>query len=302
MKAGQIATAQRLQGLVAQRVNQLALELRADPEKWPADLAAAQAFAVNSSGNADATDRLIGRNGKQFATPGHAVRYLPNKTPALNLIQVGPDIVVHVLGPSRDPDDIKRMDPPAGDGWHDFGVSEPPASDDGRLTPLFMAKYEAPPEQAPRSLRDALTTLRLDQLTNDDGLLAAASILERSVNNTSLFLVFDIAGHRFVFPGDSQYGAWEHVLNDPQGQALVENAVFYKIGHHGSNNATPQRFIDQIWQDGGYAMLPWWLVKAWQATIPFGPLITALDQHHHPTIREDSPTPVTPDVTVIDGR
>ena len=301
LKAAQVSTAHHLQGLVAARVHQLSPEARDDPHKWPPDLAAALAFAVNSSGNADATDRLIGRNGKRFATPGHPVRYLPKKGDP-NRIQVAPDVVVHVLGPSRDPGELKRMDPPAGDGWHAFGTTATPTPDDGAPPLLFLPKYAAPLDQLPRPLRDSLATLDLDELTNDDGVLAAASILEQSVNNTSLFLVLDVAGSTFVFPGDSQYGAWQHVLNDPPSLALVSNAVFYKIGHHGSQNATPQRFIDQIWANNGYAMLPWWLVKAWQATIPFGPLLKDLDDHHHPTIRQDSATPVSPDVTVIDGR
>jgi beta-lactamase superfamily II metal-dependent hydrolase len=302
LKSGQVAVAQRIQSLVAKRVNQLAVESRSDPQKWPPSLAAAQAFAVNSSGNAAATDRLIGRNGNTFSNPSHAVRYLPSTTPAQNQIQIRTDILVHVLGPSRDPNDIKQMDPPAGDGWHNFAASDAPTSDNGSPAPLFKAKYEAPPTQIPRTLRESLTTLSLDQLSNDDGLMAAASILEQSVNNTSLFLVLNVSGNRFVFPGDSQYGAWEHVLHDPQNLALLQDAVFYKIGHHGSHNATPQQFVNQIWHDGAYAMLPWWLVKAWQTTIPFEPLLTALTNHHHPTIRQDSNIAISPDVTVIEGR
>ena len=50
----------------------------------------------------------------------------------------------------------------------------------------------------------------------DMGLLAAASVLEQSVNNTSLFFVLEVGGLRLLFPGDAQYGAWEHVRNNPK--------------------------------------------------------------------------------------
>ena len=92
--------------------------------------------------------------------------------------------------------------------------------------------------------------------------------LERSVNNTSVFFLLDVQGVRLVFPGDAQEGAWEHVLNDQNALTLIKNAEFYKVGHHGSHNATPKPFVLTDWQGTGDAMVPWGLVKAWKDTIP----------------------------------
>lgn len=293
LKRAQTQTAQRLQLLIERRTAGV------DGGAWPRAVAQARWFAMNSLGNADATDRLVGRNGKRFAAP-HKVRYLPKLVERKNHIALAKGAVtVHVLGPSRDPADLKLMDPPANAGWLRL-------DDDGLLdgeglarTPLFDARYAVGNvANLPPGLADARRNLRLDSLTNDAGLLAASSILERSVNNTSLFLVLEVSGIRLVFPGDAQEGAWRHVLDDPPKADLLRGAVFYKVGHHGSHNATPKRFVNEVWHDGGYAMLPWGLVKAWKDSIPKRELLDALQDHHHTVIRADAPKAVPGRVAV----
>jgi hypothetical protein len=122
------------------------------------------------------------------------------------------------------------------------------------------------------------------------GLLAAASVLEQSVNNTSLFFVLDIGGVRLLFPGDAQYGAWESVRNDPKSLDLISNVDFYKMGHHGSHNATPMSFIEKQWKKPGDTMVPWGLVKQWKDSIPFAALIDALTANHHRVIKPNRDT------------
>jgi beta-lactamase superfamily II metal-dependent hydrolase len=166
---------------------------------------------------------------------------------------------------------------------------------------LFNAAYELRDRQRlPAELAEAAVALQLTNLSNDVGLLGAASILERAVNNTSLFLVLDVAGTRLMFPGDAQYGAWQHVLKNPRKKALLADAVFYKIGHHGSHNATPKAFVEEVWHDGAYAMLPWGLVKRWRDTIPKQELLAALHEHHHTVIRADTPADEPGGITVQD--
>src|SRR5215213_11039139 len=110
LRQAQTATARHLLDLLERRT------LGLDPAAWPAVVREAQWFALNSFGNADATDRLVGRNGQHFAGE-HRVRYLPGTDEATNTIATGLDgVVAHVVGPSRDPDDLKRMDPPASAG------------------------------------------------------------------------------------------------------------------------------------------------------------------------------------------
>lgn len=291
IKRSHTLAAQSLLGLIGQRTNGL------DQGRWPADVAVANLFALNSFGNADAADRLLGKNGLHFAKP-HRVRFFPSLTESENTVAVADGVVAHVLGPSRNPDDLKLMDPPKSAGWLRLDLDDPMDDDDLTDVPLFDADYVVGDRKhLSRTLRDAKRTLKLATVTNDSGLLSAASILERSVNNTSLFLVLDVAGTRLVFPGDAQEGAWQHVLGNPVSADLLRDAAFYKIGHHGSHNATPKAFVQSVWQDGGYAMLPWGRVKLWK-DIPKAELLAALHDHGHPVVRADAPVAEPGKVTV----
>jgi beta-lactamase superfamily II metal-dependent hydrolase len=294
LRRAQTDTAGRLLGLIEQRTMGL------DPDGWPADVQEAHWFALNSLGNADAADRLLGRNGQHFAG-AHRVRYFPRPDEAENTVAVaGGDAVVHVVGPSRDPEQLKRMDPPKSAGWLRLDLDDPLAgTEDLTDVPLFDPDYVVgDQERLPESLTAAKHSLNLATVTNDPGLLGAASILERAVNNTSLFMVLDVGGRRLIFPGDAQEGAWQHVLQNPAKAELLRDAVFYKVGHHGSHNATPKAFVEEVWHDGGYAMLPWGLVERWRDGIPKRELLEALHGHRHTVIRADAPEAVPGQVTV----
>ncbi|MEV6333127.1 hypothetical protein AB0M12_00260 [Nocardia vinacea] len=291
IRSGQVDAANGLLALI---------ERRGNGRRMSATVEQAQAFAVNSQGNAAATDRLLGRNFSGFAAP-HRVRYLPSKDESENTIAVDRvGLVAHILGPPRDARFLKRMDPPAKQSWPlvRAGAS---AEGDGRPTPLFNRRYIAR-NTLPDRLLHAKADLDLDELVDDDDrLLRAASILENAVNNTSVFFVLDIAGTRLLFPGDAQQGAWEHVLSDPRNVDLVSRLAFYKVGHHGSHNATPRRFVEKDWQTEGYAMIPFGLVKRWAKTIPKKSLVDSLVSHDHTVIRADTAPDVVPGKIAVNG-
>ncbi|MEO7122158.1 MAG: hypothetical protein ABI400_03380, partial [Lacisediminihabitans sp.] len=212
-------------------------------------------------------------------------------------------VSIHLLGPSRDPKQLALMNPPVSSQWLQL---DPDQDADDYETPTMFAPIYVVANQDVRSvpleLRNARASLRLTQLrTDDDALLGAAAVLERSVNNTSVYFVLDVVGTRLLFVGDSQEGAWEHVLNDPASNALVSNVAFYKIGHHGSHNATPKAFVESVLGDGAYAMLPWGLVKRWEGSIPKAELLAALAQHNTHLVRADAPVAAPPEVVVDPG-
>jgi hypothetical protein len=77
--------------------------------------------------------------------------------------------------------------------------------------------------------------------------------LDSDTNNTSLALAFELAdGRVLLFPGDAQVGNWESWHADSKGvkqeweagrqkvtaEELLGRTVVYKVGHHGSHNAT----------------------------------------------------------------
>ncbi len=74
-----------------------------------------------------------------------------------------------------------------------------------------------------------------------DWLNAAAEMalqIDSDTNNTSLVLAFELGegGPVLLFVGDAQIGNWLSWAGSAA--SLLERTVFYKVGHHGSHNAT----------------------------------------------------------------
>jgi hypothetical protein len=137
----------------------------------------------------------------------------------------------------------KALTPPASAG----GGSTTGADEEGAADPLveFLDRhyFGRPPDEP---LLDQ-SWRRID----GDWLYAAAQFalqLDSYTNNTSLALAFEIVGSNKVllFVADAQVGNWlswqdlEWVTANGIVKAteLLNRAVFYKVGHHGSHNAT----------------------------------------------------------------
>jgi hypothetical protein len=71
-------------------------------------------------------------------------------------------------------------------------------------------------------------------------LLGIVRALDKVMNNTSLILLFEINKTRMLFPGDAQIENWSYALSKPAVRRLLEKVNVYKVGHHGSRNATPK--------------------------------------------------------------
>ncbi|WP_425613785.1 MBL fold metallo-hydrolase [Anatilimnocola sp. NA78] len=89
---------------------------------------------------------------------------------------------------------------------------------------------------------------------DSDWLAASAHLalnLDSDTNNTSLVLAFEWENRVLLFVGDAQAGNWlswrDQKYRDAAGNAtisiddLLERTVLYKVGHHGSQNATLKR-------------------------------------------------------------
>ena len=87
---------------------------------------------------------------------------------------------------------------------------------------------------------------------DEDWLGSAAQFalnLDSATNNTSLVLAIELSpgGEVLLFPADAQVGnwlSWQKVQWSLDGNKtvtatdLLKRTVFYKVGHHGSHNAT----------------------------------------------------------------
>jgi L-ascorbate metabolism protein UlaG (beta-lactamase superfamily) len=75
-------------------------------------------------------------------------------------------------------------------------------------------------------------------------LLEIVRILDKQMNNTSVILLFEVGGKKLLFPGDAQLENWMFALkeagNAKATRKLLSKVDVYKVGHHGSLNATPK--------------------------------------------------------------
>ena len=71
--------------------------------------------------------------------------------------------------------------------------------------------------------------------------LGIVRTLDSFVNNTSLILLFEARGRKFLFPGDAQVENWQWALSQEGIKELLHDVDVYKVGHHGSRDATPRK-------------------------------------------------------------
>ena len=71
-------------------------------------------------------------------------------------------------------------------------------------------------------------------------MLGLVRILDKAMNNTSVILLFDVGGKKLLFPGDAQIENWEYALSIKDNLEKLKAVDVYKVGHHGSRNATPK--------------------------------------------------------------
>lgn len=99
--------------------------------------------------------------------------------------------------------------------------------------------------------------------------LRLVRMVDDALNNTSLILLLTVgASRRLLFAGDAQIENWSYVLGKAnQDTALrrkLEKVDLYKVGHHGSRNATPKSLFE-LWNRPQTASRP---MTALMSTLP----------------------------------
>jgi beta-lactamase superfamily II metal-dependent hydrolase len=266
-----------------------------DPEVRSSDrFSTASSLAQNSTRISGAADRLLGKNGSGFANQP-VYRFLPSRVASENAIRTSiSGATVHVLGPSRDPRYLKRTNPPSVAGW--LTVEPDPDDEDSTRpvgdAPLFNGDFTMTEGDLIRDFshfEGVRDQLGLGNLSKMKDILYAAAVLERAVDNTSLFLLLDVRGKRLLFPGDAEHGAWDHILENSRTREMIRNLALYKVSHHGSSNGTPQLYLQKYLGDRAFAMVPVGAVVGWDESIPDGDLLSTLAKDGHTVIRADKP-------------
>jgi hypothetical protein len=107
--------------------------------------------------------------------------------------------------------------------------------------PLFPNEIKVAAASAPRRSRWFIRRMRQ---IHAQQLFELVRIVDDALNNTSLILLFTIGKTKLLFPGDAQIENWQWALrqSDQSKEILkkLEGVNLYKVGHHGSRNATPK--------------------------------------------------------------
>jgi hypothetical protein len=227
-----------------------------------------------------------------------------------------PGIRLYVLGPPHDSRLIKRSDPSkkhpevyelaAADGSHQgfLAAAEALAEDQkpgGQPFDGFFRVDESDARNQNELWKKYYAKGRSWRRVDDDWLGYAGQLalqLDSDTNNTSLVLAFELssAGDVLLFPGDAQVGnwlSWESLeWQIPEGAAtrtvksddLLARTVLYKVGHHGSHNATlREKGLELMASSELAAMIPVNRVTAKKMDwlMPFPALLTRLVEKTH---------------------
>jgi hypothetical protein len=303
--------------------DELAAELRRRKRKRLQGIAAAAKLAEGKEAERlDALlgfEGDLGAAGTQ--TTGKALDWVKDREADVKFLRPGdllvdlpglPGIGVYVLGPPHDRRLIKRSDPSKAHPE----VYELASSDDSHQG--FLAAAEAFAEDAEPGAQPFDVFFRVDaakaaeetslwkryyeprdewRRIDKDWLAYAGPLalqLDSDTNNTSLVLAFELfsGGDVVLFPGDAQVGnwlSWEALEWEANGATvkahdLLERTVLYKVGHHGSHNATLREKGLELMSSGELAaMIPVNRVTAKKMDwlMPFPALLSRLVEKTH---------------------
>lgn len=259
----------------------LAFELGGDDES-PFTLAGAlQLLGANGDPSKSLNKKAMklikdrAKNGPQYLRPHEPPRPLPRNS----------DIRVFTLGPPRDTELLKSLDPEGDEEFHlsssanrsdanylasaagpsggespfakGYGVSIADVAVDADVGEWFKDVYgmeggiEAPPKGVLRRGESESPGNPIWRRIDRDWLYSVEQLaldINDETNNGSLVLAFEMGpgGKVLLFAGDAQRGNWRSWTNgtwNDRGKTitardLLGRTVLYKVGHHGSHNAT----------------------------------------------------------------
>lgn len=184
---------------------------------------------------------------------------------AHGLESILPGVMVRVLGPPtiEQHSEVKRKESER-EGeywlWSSPLLSAAGAAEQAPFAttapPSVRAGWSPPPEVP---LGPARWLVRQMETQQRGSLERIVTEMDGVLNNTSVILLLTVGTTRLLFPGDAEIPNWEYALFDAPDRVEVLEELrkvdLYKVGHHGSRNATPRALVD-LWREGAEAQRP----------------------------------------------
>ena len=171
-----------------------------------------------------------------------------------------PGISVEVLGPptidqwpsitqarADDPNEFWIVPPSLGVEAAPDGLPHQSAGGAVRAAPIDPRRH---PDRVQGQARWLVERLRKRNLGEVEGIVTS---VDAALNNTSVILLVKVGERTILLPGDAQIESWAYTLLNPANPRRAELAAMlgavdlYKVGHHGSRNATPKTLVN-LWQ------------------------------------------------------
>ena len=217
------------------------------------DLALVEGLNTESITNADAISKLQKWSWKVGNRTKKAEQKYLQKNDVLDLAI--PGLTVKVLGPvgpdkwedlkkHEDTDELWRKLQALRSDSDTSAYVEFDSKEGAYGVPSIFGKDEPVPDGDLRKETVRWLIDNLDQLRGEQ-LLGFVRALDKHINNTSLVLLFEFGGFRMLFPGDAEVASWQAIVEDEQTASALKDIDLYKVGHHGSDNATP---IVSLWE------------------------------------------------------
>jgi hypothetical protein len=250
--------------MVAQQLT-MALAARSSPGdrelKFMAENITGEPMALSDGGGgSNAVALKVLHGGFKNAAP--VAYYKAGDPPTLPKDLLDAGLTAQILGPPHDLDLIKQMD---GKNEEYLAGNDPAVA--AKIEPfdnVFRLKGSAYPKEAfhdygRKDVEKAVSEAQPDMLA------ARARQADNTLNNQSLVVLFSFNGKQLLFAGDAQWGNWENFLYGSKvgvgpnkltdtSKKILASLDFYKVGHHGSTNATPKDALAAM-REGVVAMV-----------------------------------------------
>ena len=232
-------------------------------------------LAENALTNEKARDRLL----QLGAGPPSKLRWIACEAPGLNSFDSPalPGIEVYVLGPLRDEKTFTDMEPPK---EQNFARQARIAAGGAGATQAGVGAFPSQWCVPTGALSDE--EINLVRLATPDAQFELLALNDHLINSTSIMLVLRVGETHLLLPGDAQWSTWKAALADPARRELLTKTTFYKVGHHGSENATPVEFpTDVLKGRTDVVSMASWVKRANWARIPEPHLVDSLKKVGH---------------------
>lgn len=220
--------------------------------------------------------KLLGRKKPKYLRPG-GILDLPGLASGA--------VKVYVLGPPRDYATIRQVEPRQGESYdhalafQTLSATRFLAAVDGHLSGSDGYERQYPFQELLKQ-RSGKESTRLKKLQgtyrrreatwrkiDDDWLNQAESLalyLDSFTNNSSLVLALELvaSGKVLLFAADAQTGNWRSWSEvkwknkDVSLDDLLARTVLYKVGHHGSHNATLVQALEKMTHEDLVCLIP----------------------------------------------